>query len=163
MRRFYSASRISFSLKTKSLSTALRHAKSVRQKLEDYWLGLRLQRIDIPQIKVSAENVADNGVGFKLSEALDLYLRLRGGGKDKVFGRTANRNIGAALNKWLKEQLTNPYQVYGFRHSLRDRLREVECPTDVVDRIGGWITSGVGQSYGKGYPLGVLFRWMSKI
>ena len=72
-------------------------------------------------------------------------------------------SASAALNKWLKEQLTNPYQVHGFRHSLRDRLREVECPTDVVDRIGGWITSGVGQSYGKGYPLGVLFRWMSKI
>ena len=42
LRQFYSASRISFSLKTKSLATALRHAKSVRQKLEDYWLGLRL-------------------------------------------------------------------------------------------------------------------------
>ena len=60
--QFYSAPRISFSLKTKSLATALRHAKSVRQKLEDYWLGLRLQRIDIPQIKVSEDNVTDNGV-----------------------------------------------------------------------------------------------------
>ena len=59
LRQFYSASRISFSLKTKSLATALRHAKSVRQKLEDYWLGLRLQRIDIPQIKVSTNDVLD--------------------------------------------------------------------------------------------------------
>ena len=67
LRQFYSASRISFSLKTKSLATALRHAKSVRQKLEDYWLGLRLQRIDVPQIKVSTNDLADNGVGLKVA------------------------------------------------------------------------------------------------
>ncbi len=46
---------------------------------------------------------------------------------------------------------------------MRDRLRSVECPSDKVDRIGGWLTAGVGQSYGKGYSLGVLNRWMSKI
>ena len=34
---------------------------------------------------------------------------------------------------------------------------------DIIDRLGGWLTSGVGQTYGKGYPLGVLNRWMSKI
>ena len=67
------------------------------------------------------------------------------------------------MNKWLKEQLINPYQVHGFRHSMRDRLRAVECPSDIVDRIGGWITYGVGQSYGKGYPLEVLNKWMKKI
>ena len=46
---------------------------------------------------------------------------------------------------------------------MRDRLRAVECPSDIVDRIGGWLTAGVGQTYGKGYPLGVLIRRMSKI
>ena len=34
-----------------------------------------------------------------------------------------------------------------FRHSLRDRLRAVECPADIIDQIGGWSTSGVGQQY----------------
>ena len=29
----------------------------------------------------------------KISDALDLYLRLKGAGKDKVFFRTAKRNI----------------------------------------------------------------------
>ena len=46
---------------------------------------------------------------------------------------------------------------------MRDRLRAVECPSDIVDRIGGWLTPGVGQTYGNGYHLGVLNRWMSKI
>ena len=34
---------------------------------------------------------------------------------------------------------------------------------NIKNSCARWITSGVGQSYGKGYPLGVLFRWMSKI
>ena len=46
---------------------------------------------------------------------------------------------------------------------MRDRLRTVECPSEILDRIGGWLTAGVEQTYGKGYPLGVLNRWMSKI
>ena len=46
---------------------------------------------------------------------------------------------------------------------MRDRLRAVECPSDLVDRIGGWLTAGVGQTYWKGYHLVVLNRWMSKI
>ena len=72
-------------------------------------------------------------------------------------------SASATLNKWLKQQLFNSYQVHGLRHSMRDRLRAVECPSDIVDRIGGWITAGVGQSYGEGYNLGVLSKWMNKI
>ena len=34
---------------------------------------------------------------------------------------------------------------------MRDRLRAVECPSDVIDQIGGWLTHGVGNSYGNGY------------
>ena len=34
---------------------------------------------------------------------------------------------------------------------MRDRLRAVECPSDVINQIGGWATEGVGQGYGKGY------------
>ena len=43
--------------------------------------------------------------------------------------------------------------MYSFRHSTRDRLRVVQCPSD---QIGGWTTDGVGQEYGSGYPKGVL-------
>jgi hypothetical protein len=32
-----------------------------------------------------------------------------------------------------------------------------------VDAIGGWSTNSVGQSYGNGYPLEVLSKWMKKI
>ena len=41
--------------------------------------------------------------------------------------------------------------MHSFRHSMRDRLRAVECPSDVIDQIGGWLTQGVGASYGLGH------------
>jgi hypothetical protein len=53
--------------------------------------------------------------------------------------------------------------MHSFRHSLRDRLRAVECPSDIVDAIGGWKTSGVSHGYGNGYPLDVLKKWMDKL
>ena len=41
-----------------------------------------------------------------------------------------------------------------FGHSLRDRS-DVECPSDLVDEIGGWKSAGVGQQYGQGTSLSV--------
>tara|TARA_S200000501_G_scaffold204726_1_gene192456 strand:- start:435 stop:1574 length:1140 start_codon:yes stop_codon:yes gene_type:complete len=349
----YSVKRLCFSLKTKSLGYALRVSKSVSQRLEDYWFGIRFKRMDVPAIKsIQTEDVSEDRSPTIL-DALALYLKLKGQGKDKVFFRTATRNIeyvtrvlgnksiksysssdgakfrdwlieqgmgintvkrvfasvrsvvnltiseegldcsngfsktffpkdnhpsvrkpipvdkiktiqevcmisddelrwlialisdtgmrlgeavgllkadiklssnipyidlkphtwrslktidsersiplvgaslwacerimdcnngsrfafprytntskcnansaSASLNKWLKDQLTDDYVIHSFRHSLRDRLRAVECPSDIVDSIGGWITAGVGQGYGEGYRLDVLNKWMLKI
>ena len=349
----YSVQRLCFSLKTKSDSTAIRYSKSITQRLDDYWFGMRLKDMNVPAGDKIKLDGAINDDTPKISDALDLYLRLKGVGKDKVFFRTANRNIkyvikvlgnkslksysssdgakfrdwllannmnintvkrvfssvrsiinitiselgldcsngfartyfpkdnsiesrkplpidkiklvqklckdkddemrwilalvsdtgmrlgegvgllksdinldceiphidlkphpwrtlktkssqrcipligaslwaskrilennndsiyafprytsvdncntnsaSAALNKWLKEQLTDDFVIHGFRHSIRDRLRAVECPSDIIDRIGGWKTAGVGQSYGTGYPLEVINKWMNKI
>jgi integrase len=349
----YTVRRLCFSLKTNSDSIAIRFSKSITQRLDDYWFGIRLKNMDVPSVdKVKLDNVINDDTP-KISEALELYLKLKGVGKDKVFFRTARRNIGyviksignkslksysssdgakfhdwliqkgmsintvkrvfssirsiinitigeygldcsngfaktyfpndnmvhirkplpkdkirllhklckeydddlrwilallsdtgmrlgeavgllksdinldceiphirliphpwrrlktkgserciplvgtslwackrvlkhnhdsiyafprytsvdkcnansasAALNKWLKEKLLDDYVVHGLRHSMRDRLRAVECPSDIIDKIGGWITAGVGQSYGEGYPLEVISKWMNKI
>ena len=349
----YDVKRLCFSLKTKSASAAVRASKSINQRLEDYWLGLRLQNMDIPAIQVvrGINDLQNNTI--HLSETCELYLRLKGVGKDKVFIRTANRNtqyvtkllgdrpissyssneaaqfrdwciengmgiktvkrvfasvraiinlaiseegfdcsngfaktyfpeddnassrqpismedirrvqslcrdnddemrwlialisdtgmrLGEAagllkedikvdepiphidlkphpwrslktkgsqrlipltkealwaskrlieanndsifafprycdergckansasggLNKWLHQYVPENCVIHSFRHSLRDRLRAVECPSDIVDAIGGWKTSGVGHGYGNGYPLDVLGRWLDKI
>lgn len=75
---------------------------------------------------------------------------------------TTNANsASAALNKWLKRYVPDGCTLHSFRHSMRDRLRAVECPADIVDQIGGWQTDGVGHGYGDGYPLSILHRWMS--
>ena len=88
----YSVTRLCFSLKTKSLKAAIRTSKSVTQRLEDYWLGLRLQNMDIPAIQVVRASDDAGDATLCLSEACELYLRLKGVGKDKAFTRTANRN-----------------------------------------------------------------------
>ena len=349
----YDVKRLCFSLKTKSASAAVRASKSINQRLEDYWLGLRLQNMDIPAIQVvrGSNDLQNNTI--HLSEACELYLRLKGVGKDKVFIRTAQRNTGyvtkllgdrpissyssneaaqfrdwcigrgmgiktvkrvfasvraiinlaiseegfdcsnafaktyfpdddrsnsrqpismedirrvqslcrdiddemlwlialisdtgmrlgeaagllkedikvdetiphidlkphswrtlktkgsqrlipltkealwaskrpldanndsifafprycdetgckansasGGLNKWLHQHVPDNCVIHSFRHSLRDRLRAVECPSDIVDAIGGWKTSGVGHGYGNGYPLEVLKKWLFKI
>ena len=340
---YYDVKRLCFSLKTKSASAAVRASKSINQRLEDYWLGLRLQNMDIPAIQVVKSGDVHKNDTLLLSQACELYLRLKGVGKDKVFIRTANRNtqyvtkllgdrpissyssneaaqfrdwcigqgmgiktvkrafasvraiinlaiseegfdcsnafaktyfpddgnaqsrqpismqdikkvqslckdiddemrwlialisdtgmrLGEAagllkeelklnepipyielkphpwrtlktkgsqrlipltkealwaskrlleanndsifafprycdetgckansasggLNKWLHQYVPENCVIHSFRHSLRDRLRAVECPSDIVDAIGGWSTAGVGQSYGHGYDL----------
>ena len=79
-------------------------------------------------------------------------------------GKTCNANsASAALNKWMKTIIGGDYVVHSLRHSLRDRLRAVECPSDIIDQIGGWTTTGIGHGYGKGYSVEILAKWMSKI
>jgi len=74
-------------------------------------------------------------------------------------GTNAN-SASAALNKWLKSRVPEGCVVHSFRHSLRDRLRAVQCPSDMIDQIGGWTTKGIGHAYGKGYGLEILAKWM---
>ena len=77
--------------------------------------------------------------------------------------RTNANSASAALNKWLKSKIGQGYTIHSFRHSMRDRLRAVECPSEIIDQIGGWLTHGVGNSYGKGYHEAVLLKFMNKI
>ena len=353
VKSYYSSDRISMSLRTKSNGMAIRATKSICQRLDDYWLGLRLQKMDIPAIHLVSSNEDSDDSSPNITDALDLYLRLKGQGKDKTFIRTANRNIeyivkvlgnksirsyssidaskfrdwlmeqrmslstvkrvfssvkaiinltiqehgldinnpfsktympeievkqyresiptetikhiqslcrdydddlrwlvtllsdsgmrlgegvglhksdinlnckiphinlvphpwrrlktrssqrliplineslwackrilehnddslfafprytsltgckansaSAALNKWLKEKLSEDYVIHGFRHSFRDRLRAIECPSEIIDQLGGWSLRSIGQGYGKGYELSVLSKWLLKI
>ena len=42
------------------------------------------------------------------------------------------------------------------------RVRAVQCPSDMIDQIGGWSTAGVGQSYGEGHSLKSLHEYIKK-
>ena len=333
IREQYNTKRIVFSLKTKSEIIAIKSARSISHRLEDYWMSLRLAKLNIPAshlIRVQPNSyVAPNAP--LLSEALETYLRLKGVNKDKTFHRGARRNIeavinalgdrpvdeysssdaalfrdqsferglnttsvkrnfstiravinltiseqgiecknafartfmpdrddvtkrkpvplrsirilqkqcrrldddqrwllalisdtgmrlsealglhiegikvdkkiplvgsalwaahriksnsegspfafprytssnkcnansaSAALNKWMKPRLPEGCVIHSFRHSLRDRLRAVKCPSDVIDEIGGWVTAGVGHNYGEGYPLETKAEMMKSI
>ena len=76
---------------------------------------------------------------------------------------TAANSASAALNKWLKHYVPAGCTMHSFRHSMRDRLRAVECPAEIIDQIGGWQTDGIGHGYGSGSPISVLQRQLMKI
>ena len=74
-----------------------------------------------------------------------------------------SNSASAAVNKWLKTFIPKECSVHSFRHSMRDRLRAVECPKEIIDQIGGWSSSDVGESYGVGFQLNNLNRWLGYI
>ena len=68
-----------------------------------------------------------------------------------------------SLNKWLRKHVPSGCVVHSFRHSMRDRLKAVECPAEIIDQIGGWKTSGVGEGYGVGFEPKALLAWLRQI
>ena len=78
-------------------------------------------------------------------------------------GQTNGNSASAALNKWLKIYVTDSCSVHSFRHLMRDRLRAVSCPSDVIDQLGGWSPETVGRRYGIGAELSVLCGWLTKL
>ena len=53
--------------------------------------------------------------------------------------------------------------IYLFRHSMRDRLRSVEYPKEIIDHIGGWSSGDVGEYYEEEFPLDNLNKWIGQI
>ena len=49
--------------------------------------------------------------------------------------------------------LRNDILIHGFRHALRDRLRAIQCPSEMIDRIVGWSLGKIGEGYGEGFVL----------
>jgi integrase len=68
-----------------------------------------------------------------------------------------------ALNNWLRRYVPRGCVVHSFRHSIRDRLRSVSCPEEIIDQIGGWRATGTGRNYGAGYSLTQLTKWVRRI
>ena len=68
-------------------------------------------------------------------------------------GKCYATHASNAVNKWLKKDFGG-LTAHCLRHTMRDRLRAVECPMDMIDQIGGWKSvSGIGVSYGLGFGL----------
>jgi integrase len=67
-----------------------------------------------------------------------------------------------ALAKWTKRRWG--MTAHSLRHTFRDRLRAVEVPLEAIDQIGGWSSvSNIGSSYGKGYTVEHLRRYMEQV
>jgi integrase len=94
----YAKPRIIKSLRTKSLSHARAASRSLLARLEDYWLGLRLQRTDVPAAHLLVVPKAQlDSVFPTLADALELYLAVKGQSKGKLFFSHARRNISYVI------------------------------------------------------------------
>ncbi|MGB2035239.1 MAG: DUF6538 domain-containing protein, partial [Pseudomonadales bacterium] len=95
---FYAKPRIVRSLRTKSLSHAKTASRSLSARLEDYWLGLRLQRADVPaaHLLVIPREQLDSNLPT-IEDALELYLSVKGQSKGKLFFSHAKRNVSYAI------------------------------------------------------------------
>ena len=97
VRSFYNKTRISFSLKTKSFEKAFKLSDKVSQNLESHWLSIRLQNNKFvighyikDHCKVSEQlSFKEDKVTF--SNALEIYLSLKGKNKPKSFVQSAER------------------------------------------------------------------------
>ncbi|MDO6385269.1 DUF6538 domain-containing protein [Uliginosibacterium sp. 31-12] len=75
-------------------------------------------------------------------------------------GRLQGGSASATLNKWLKAQGID-HTTHDFRHTLRDRLRAVECPKEIQDEITGHAAKDTGtRVYGEGHPLSIRQKYL---
>lgn len=70
-------------------------------------------------------------------------------------GKSASAAVNARLKKW---GLTS----HDFRHTMKDRLREVGCPKDIRDAIQGHGKSDIAETYGEGHSLKRMQMWLNK-
>ena len=150
--------------------TGMRLAEAAGLAMNDIYIDEELPHVSIRthswrRLKTKSSERLVPLVGASLWAA----KRLHQSGGAFAFPRYCNEqgcnanSASAALNKWMKGIIGNEYVIHGLRHSLRDRLRAVECPSDITDQIGGWTTEDVGHGYGRGYSLEVKAKWMRKI
>ena len=86
-----------------------------------------------------------------------------------LFDRSKNADPSDAASKRLNRFLddigiTDPRKVvHSFRHRAQDRLRAAECPEDIRWSILGHEEETVADSYGTGFSVPQLKKWIDKI
>jgi integrase len=72
-------------------------------------------------------------------------------------------HASATINAWLKRRLGTEKTSHSFRHSMRDRLRDVKAPEEIQNDIGGWGGKTIGQGYGEGNSLQIKQEYLLKV
>jgi integrase len=104
---------------------------------------------DFPSVGITLEAVK---TALKLPRKNDAIFPQYG-------NKSGNTNASAAVNKRLQRWgITSK----SFRHSLKDRLREVGCPKDVRDAIQGHENGDIAETYGLGHTLQTMQDWLEK-
>ena len=73
------------------------------------------------------------------------------------------KSASNALNKWLHANSRKGIVICGFRHAMRESLRAVCCPSEMLAQIGGWSKRSVSEGIGEGCAVESLLNFMHKI
>ena len=130
----YDKKRIVLCLRTSSYHQARLLAETYSNRLEQYWLGLRLEKTDIPGLSlIKADNYNKLSTLPTIEDAKQLYLSVKGKDKNQSFVRTTNRNI-----RYLIECLgKHPLDCYSTKDAakLREWLLDKNLKGSTLKRI----------------------------
>ena len=68
------------------------------------------------------------------------------------------------VNNYLRDKNLRPtpkHSAYSFRHTFKDRLRDIEAPEEIIDGLMGHKKSG--PKYGRGHKLETKQKWLKNI
>ncbi|WP_342663007.1 DUF6538 domain-containing protein [Salipiger mucosus] len=130
LRHHYTTPRVMFSLRTKSVAVAASRATRAAQKLDEHWYHLRIQEVELPgkHLLRSApgQAVASNSGSVRpaedavsLSEAVAIYLRLKGKNRPVTFHRAAERSCGYVIDSCGDRAITAYTETRCLETSLR--------------------------------------------
>ena len=89
-------SRVVVSLHTRSIAKAQKSALALCDRLNRYFESLRLERFQSQELGLKfsgAIDVSSNEVHSSINDALELYIRLKGAGRDRLFAKTSARIV----------------------------------------------------------------------
>lgn len=151
--------------------TGMRLSEAVGLRRDDLVLDHEFPHVDLKvnearRLKTSSSTRKIPLIGTSLQAATAIHIK-----SENTFcfpnyagnGFCKTNSASAAANKWIKKIAGSDSVIHGLRHSFRDRLRNKEVPTEVIDQLGGWSFSSIGQSYGEGYNLKVLQKYIERI
>jgi hypothetical protein len=111
LREHYLSGKISYSLRTRSATVAASRAKRAAQQLDEYWYHLRVKSSELPgrhRLRLiqsvpsggpySAFSVPHTDQSVSLSEAVAIYLQLKGVDRSGNFQRTTERACGYVID-----------------------------------------------------------------
>ena len=92
----FNKSRVVVSFHTRSIAKAQKSALALCDRLDRYFESLHLERFQSQELGLKfsgAIDVSSNEVHSSISDALELYIRLKGAGRDRLFAKTSARIV----------------------------------------------------------------------
>lgn len=110
--------------------------------------------------KVSERRVPVSGIALEALNAALMLPRTNQG----IFSNYAKINGGTVASSAVNAQLKKwGLKSHDFRHTMKDRLREIGCPKDIRDAIQGHGKNDTADNYGQGHSLTTMLNWIKKV